>query len=70
MLSSEISVCDSLRIACFCWLLHLSSDVKDVGYVIVRLLFRPHCLAKDNSYRTMISPIIAKIISIGLAVQG
>lgn len=37
-LPSEIFVCGSLRIACFCWLLHPSPDVKDVGYVIVRLL--------------------------------
>jgi len=34
VLPLDISVCDSLRIGSFCWLLHPSLDVKDVGYVI------------------------------------
>jgi hypothetical protein len=37
VLPLDISVCDSLRIGSFCWLLHPSLDVKDVGYVIVCL---------------------------------
>jgi hypothetical protein len=49
-----------------------SSDVKDVGYVIVRLLFYfvSIVFAKDNPCRIMISLITVKIISIVLVVQG